>query len=122
MTIFELISLGLFQIIKERLPKLQSRDGIVWNTSPGALVSQHSYTNYLNFNLPFNYHLFGKQPSPNFTVVIFSQHNNLNTPLYRLVRNIAASKYLTQVTILMCISLAELNVIIFILDSYKLMF
>lgn len=114
--------MGLFQIIKERLPKLQSRDGIVWNTSPGALVSQHSYTNYLNFNLPFNYHLFGKQPSPNFTVVIFSQHNSLNTPLYRLIRNIAASKYLTQVTILMCIILTELNVIIFVLDNYKLMF
>lgn len=89
--------MGLFQIIKERLPKLQSRDGIVWNTSPGALVSQLSYTEYLNFNLPFNYHLLGKQPSSNFTVVIFSQHNSLNTSLYRLVRNLAASKYLTKV-------------------------
>lgn len=85
------------KIIKERLPKLQSRDGIIWNTSPGALVSQHTYTEYLHFNLPFNYHLLGKQPDSNFTAVIFSQHNSLNTPLYRLVRNLAASKYLTQV-------------------------
>ncbi|KAL4096710.1 hypothetical protein QTP88_021613 [Uroleucon formosanum] len=98
----EKIVFTTFEIIKERLPKLQSRDGIVWNTSPGALVSQHLYTEYLNFNLPFNYHLFGKQPTPNFTVVIFSQHNSLNTPLYRLVRNLAASKYLTQIIINSC--------------------
>jgi hypothetical protein len=76
---------------------LQSRDGVVWNTSPGALVSQHSYTEYFNFNMPFNYHLLGKKPSSNFTVVIFSQHNSINTALYRLIRNIVASKYLTQV-------------------------
>lgn len=89
--------LFLSQIIKERLPKLQSRDGVVWNTSPGALVSQHLYTEYLHFNMPFNYHLLGKQPSSNFTVVIFSQHNNINTALHRLIRNVVASKYLTQV-------------------------
>jgi len=85
------------QIIKERLPKLQSRDGIIWNTSPGALVSQPSYTEYLHFNLPFNYHLLGKQPGFNFTAVIFSQHNNLNLPLHQLIRSLATSKYLTQV-------------------------
>jgi len=111
--------LNIFQIIKERLPKFQSRDGIIWNTSPGALVSQNSHTEYLNFNLPFNYHLLGKQPSPNFTVVIFSQHNSLNSPLYRLVRNIAASKYLTQVTIWRYITLTELNNLIFVLDNNK---
>lgn len=97
---YTFIFLYILQIIKERLPKLQSRDGIVWNTSPGALVSQHSYIEYLQFNLPFNYHLLGRQPSSNFTAIIFSQHNSLNTPLYRLVRNIAASKYLTQVNTL----------------------
>lgn len=78
---------------------LQSRDGIIWNTSPGALVSQHFFTDSLHFNLPYNYHLLGKQPGTNFTAVIFSQQNTLHTHLNRLVRNLSASKYLSQVKI-----------------------
>ncbi|XP_050540604.1 exostosin-1 isoform X1 [Daktulosphaira vitifoliae] len=92
-----------FEIIKERLPMLQSRNGIIWNTSPGALVSQHSFTGNLHFNLPFNYHLLGKKPGTNFTAVIFSQQSTFHTLLNRLVRNLSASKYLSQIVVNSCV-------------------
>lgn len=89
-----------FQIIRQRLPNQYFRDGLIWNSSPGALFAQINKSDALN-SYPFNYDIFGITPESNFTAVIYSQMSTsltVNSPIYRLLRSISRSQYVSQVT------------------------
>lgn len=89
------------QIIRERLPDYPQRNGLIWNTSPGALLTLPTYTDSFR-NMPYLLDMLGHQPGHNFTAVIFVQIGVTLTPnsaLYRLVKSITKSQFVDRVSI-----------------------
>lgn len=85
------------QIIKERLPNQKGRDGIVWNNSPGALVTLPEFS-----DLPYEFPFHLNSSTERFTAVIYCQLGLPVTPistLYKLINNVARSKYVTRVIV-----------------------
>lgn len=60
------------QIIRERLPDYPQRNGLIWNTSPGALLTLPTFTDSCR-NMPYLLDILGHEPGHNFTAVIFVQ-------------------------------------------------
>lgn len=97
----EFMELFIFlQIIRERLPSQPSRDGLVWNSSPGALLTLPQFSDTLR-HYPFYLDVLGAEPDNQFTAVIYSQLGGpaaSTSPLYRLIRNVARSVYVARVS------------------------
>jgi glucuronyl/N-acetylglucosaminyl transferase EXT1 len=92
--------LTCLQIIRERLPSQPSRDGLVWNSSPGALLTLPHFSDTLH-HYPFYYDVLGAEPDSQFTAVIYSQLGGpavSTSPLYRLIKNVARSLYVARVS------------------------
>lgn len=88
------------QIIRERLPDYPQRNGLIWNTSPGALLTLPTYTDSCR-NMPYLLDILGHEPGHNFTAVIFVQIGVQLTPsaaLYRLVKSITKSQFVDRVS------------------------
>ena len=96
-----------FQIIKERVYMGTSvREGLHWNSHPGALFVRSSASAATNF--PFGRgrpdQLVGTD-RPHFTAVIYTQsapssttfYVSHNSPLFKLVANVAASQSVDKV-------------------------
>lgn len=87
------------QIIRERLPNQPSRDGLVWNSAPGALLTLPHFSDSLA-NYPFYTDMYSSGPGDKFTAVIYCQLGSpvvSTSPLYRLVSNVARSSYIARV-------------------------
>ncbi|GFG40335.1 hypothetical protein Cfor_00928 [Coptotermes formosanus] len=96
----EKIVFTTLEIIRERLPSQPSRDGLVWNSSPGALLTLPHFSDTLH-HYPFYYDMLGSQPDNQFTAVIYSQLGGpavSTSPLYRLIKNVARSLYIARVS------------------------
>lgn len=90
----------LFQIIGSRLGFEYTRDGIMWNWPPGALVSLPSFSDTLK-HFPFYTHMLGIPPGNSLTAVIYVTRGGVLTttnPLYKLVRNISKSQFVVRVS------------------------
>lgn len=91
------------QIVRERLPDYPQRNGLVWNTSPGALLTLPTYTDTMQ-RMPFLLDQLGQEPGHNFTAVIFVQVGVSLTPtsaLYKLVKSITKSQFVDSVSFLL---------------------
>ncbi|XP_054268099.1 exostosin-1 [Macrosteles quadrilineatus] len=94
----EKIVFTTLEIIRERLPQQKVRDGVVWNNSPGALLTLPQFSDSW-LDLPFYQQL---RPSEGYTAVVYSQLNSAVTPassLHRLVRNVAASQHCQKIVV-----------------------
>lgn len=95
----EKIVFTTLEIIRERLPQQKVRDGVVWNNSPGALLTFPQFSDSWQ-----DYPFFSTDPPvPYFTAVIYCQLGTPLTPtstLYRLVKNIGKSQYATRIVII----------------------
>nr|CAD7569538.1 unnamed protein product [Timema californicum] len=94
----EKIVFTTLEIIRERLPKEPSRDSLVWNTGPGALLTLPHFSDTWQ-HYPFYQNMLGNKPGEQFTAIIYSQlgSSTMNTaPLFRLVRNVAHSQYVAR--------------------------
>lgn len=60
------------QIIRERLPEYPLRNGLIWNTAPGALLTLPTFTD-TSSKVPFLLDVLNQEPGHNFTAVIFVQ-------------------------------------------------
>ncbi|XP_017769773.1 PREDICTED: exostosin-1-like, partial [Nicrophorus vespilloides] len=93
----EKIVFTTLEIIRERLPQQWIREGLIWNNSPGALVTLPNYSDsYADF--PFH----AQSYSDRFTAVVYCQIGSPvvpSSPLYRLVSNVARSKYVSRIII-----------------------
>lgn len=90
----------LVQIIRERLPDYPQRNGIIWNSSPGALLTLPTYSD-TSKELPFLLDSYGYDPGVNYTAVIFVQVGVQLTPnvaLYKLVKSIGRSQFASKVS------------------------
>ena len=93
----EHLSIFFFQIIRERLPNETFRDATVWNSLPGALVTLPSFSDSPE-NFPFQVDYNNDE---GFTAIIYCQLGlslTPSAPLYRLVTNVARSKYVSKVS------------------------
>nr|XP_018903394.1 PREDICTED: exostosin-1 [Bemisia tabaci] len=100
----EKIVFTTLEIIRERIPGQRAREGLIWNTAPGALVIQPTFSDALS-SFPFYLHYINIGFEKRFTAVIYSQLSSLltpTTPLYRLIKNVAHSKYVARVVIVWC--------------------
>ncbi|KAK6617779.1 hypothetical protein RUM43_014007 [Polyplax serrata] len=91
-------------IIGSRLGFEYTRDGIMWNWPPGALVSLPSFSDTLK-HFPFYTHMLGIPPGNSLTAVIYVTRGGVLTatnPLYKLVRNISKSQFVVRILILWC--------------------
>ena len=103
----------MFQIIKERVYMgTRVREGLHWNSHPGALFVRSSSSVATNFPFP---HLASGPEETHFTAVIYTQsmpstttaYISHNGPLFKLVANVAASqsvdkvRHITLLTILL---------------------
>lgn len=99
----EKIVFTTFEIIRERLPDYPHRNGLVWNQSPGALLTIPTFADTPR-RLPFLLDPVGQRPGPNYTAVIFVQIGaaqlSPNTALYKLVRSITKSQFVDKILIL----------------------
>lgn len=99
----EKIVFTTFEIIRERLPDYPMRSGIVWNSSPGALLTLPTFSD-TSKHMPFLLDTLGYKPMDNFTAVIFVQIGSPtltpNSALYKLVRSITKSQYVNRILIL----------------------
>ncbi|KAG4074562.1 hypothetical protein HA402_005627 [Bradysia odoriphaga] len=98
----EKIVFTTFEIIRERLPDYPQRNGLIWNTSPGALLTLPTYTDSCR-NMPYLLDILGHEPGHNFTAVIFVQIGVQLTPssaLYRLVKSITKSQFVDRLIII----------------------
>ncbi|CRK98107.1 CLUMA_CG011475, isoform A [Clunio marinus] len=98
----EKIIFTTFEIIRERIPENPFRNGLTWNTSPGALLTLPTFSDTPQ-NFPFLLDLFGYQPKENFTAVIFVQIGQTLGPssaLFKLVKSITKSQYVNRILIL----------------------
>ena len=135
----------LFQILRERIHPHKSREGLIWNSDPGALLTRTgSYSDSLS-DFPFKWPTclasttssssspsssptslrqtngcetfsdrhtstsltFSNSSEQQFTAVIFTQtttapYIQLTSPIFKLVKNVAASKFVQQVRYLQC--------------------
>uniref|UniRef100_A0A0A9WZU7 Exostosin-1 n=1 Tax=Lygus hesperus TaxID=30085 RepID=A0A0A9WZU7_LYGHE len=90
----EKIVFTTFEIIRERLPGEPVRDGLMWNTSPGALVTLPQYQGVY----PWDH---ASPMDDNFTAVIYAQLGaplTQTSPLYRLVKALTKSSYTCMVS------------------------
>lgn len=88
------------QIIRERLPDYPKRNGLIWNTSPGALLTLPKFTDSSRY-LPYLLEQLGMEPRHNFTSIIFVQIGVTLTPnaaLYKLVKSITKSQFVDRVS------------------------
>uniref|UniRef100_A0A6A7G333 Exostosin-1-like n=2 Tax=Hirondellea gigas TaxID=1518452 RepID=A0A6A7G333_9CRUS len=89
------------EIVYERVRRHRPRPLKVWNSHPGALAVNLSYSDNLN-HFPF---YASHQHQNKFTAVVFVSHGGggpslHTTPLYRLLKNIARSKYVAKIVVL----------------------
>ncbi|KAG5683893.1 hypothetical protein PVAND_013153 [Polypedilum vanderplanki] len=98
----EKIVFTTFEIIRERLPDYPVRNGLIWNSSPGALLTLPTFSDNLR-DLPFYLDRLGYEPRANFTAVIFVQVGqpiNPQSALYKLVKSITKSQFVNRILIL----------------------
>jgi glucuronyl/N-acetylglucosaminyl transferase EXT1 len=98
----EKIVFTTFEIIRERLPDYPVRNGLIWNNSPGALLTLPTFTDNMR-DFPFFLETLGYEPSANFTAVIFvqvGQSVNPSSALYKLVKSITKSQFVNRILIL----------------------
>lgn len=97
----EKIIFTTLEIIRERLPNQPRRDGLVWNSSPGALLTLPHFSDSLA-DYPFFTEIHEMRPSEKFTAVIYCQLGAPVLPtsaLYRLVTNVARSNYIARLIV-----------------------
>ena len=82
------------QIIRERIPWEGRREYRVWNRNPGALAILPKFADNQQ-DLPFQ----ECDPGDAFTAIIYSQLGS-TAVLYRLLKNVARSRYLDKVIFL----------------------
>lgn len=89
------------QIIRERLPDYPHRNGLIWNQSPGALLTVPTFADTAH-RFPFLLEGVGLRPGPNYTAVIFvqigAQQLTAGSALYKLVKSITKSQFVDKVT------------------------
>ncbi|KAL9875690.1 exostosin glycosyltransferase 1 ttv isoform 4-T6 [Glossina fuscipes fuscipes] len=98
----EKIIFTTFEIIRERLPDFPARNSIIWNNTPGALLTLPAFTDSLRF-MPFQFENMNFQPRSNYTAVIYVQIGaplNPNNALYKLVKTITRSQFIAKIIIL----------------------
>ncbi|XP_053680878.1 exostosin-1 isoform X1 [Anopheles nili] len=98
----EKIIFTTFEIIRERLPDYPRRNGLTWNTSPGALLTIPTFSD-THQRFPFLLDQLGYLPGLNYTAVIFVQIGTQltpNTALYKLVKSITKSQFVDKILIL----------------------
>lgn len=89
----------ILQIIRERIPDYPQRNGLAWNSAPGALLTLPTYSDSL-WHMPFHMDIQDYQPGHNYTAIIFVQIGTSltpNTALYRLVKSITRSQFVDRV-------------------------
>ncbi|XP_075223224.1 exostosin glycosyltransferase 1 ttv [Lycorma delicatula] len=95
----EKIVFTTLEIIHERLPQQRRRDGIIWNSSPGALLTFPEFSDYW---LHYPFHITPYDVGDKFTAIIYCQLGSPVTPtssLYRLIKNVAKSKYVVKIIV-----------------------
>ncbi|XP_076349903.1 exostosin-1b-like isoform X2 [Tachypleus tridentatus] len=95
----EKIVMTTLEIIKDRINVYNSRSHFVWNSHPGALVTFPQFSD-ISRNFPFHWrHL---SLSHNFTAVIYATMPVISSssPLFRVIRNVAKSSFVSRVLIL----------------------
>nr|XP_045617389.1 exostosin-1-like isoform X2 [Procambarus clarkii] len=92
----------LLQIVADRVRRHRSRPLSVWNSSPGALAINLTFSDYLP-HFPFYLTSLGTTPSARYTAVISVSHGGTGaihtSPLYKLVKNIARSKFVERIVV-----------------------
>uniref|UniRef100_A0A1A9WHX9 Glycosyl transferase 64 domain-containing protein n=1 Tax=Glossina brevipalpis TaxID=37001 RepID=A0A1A9WHX9_9MUSC len=98
----EITETQVVYIIRERLPDFPVRNSIIWNNSPGALLTLPTFTDSLRF-MPFQLENMNAQTRSNYTAVIYVQIGaplNPNNALYKLVKTITKSQFIDKIIIL----------------------
>ncbi|XP_055855972.1 exostosin-1 [Episyrphus balteatus] len=98
----EKIVFTTFEIIRERLPDYPVRNSLIWNTSPGALLTLPTFTDSSRF-MPFLLDSLGSEPRHNYTAVIYVQIGTVltpNTALYKLVKSVTKSQFVDRIIVL----------------------
>ncbi|XP_046384114.1 exostosin-1 [Ischnura elegans] len=117
----EKIVFTTLEIIRERIPSQPSRDGLVWNSSPGALLALPQFSDtwrHYPFSLGVGFPtgfpgtievgLEDVQREERFTAVVYTQQASLLAspssptaqPLHRLLRNVARSNFVARIVII----------------------
>ncbi|XP_014262260.1 exostosin-1 [Cimex lectularius] len=92
----EKIVFTTLEILRERLPGQAQRDGRIWNSAPGALVSLPQY----NGPYPWDQAMSQEQQ---FTAVVYAQLGaplTVVSPLYKIVKAISKSNYTAMVVVI----------------------
>nr|XP_027208304.1 exostosin-1b-like [Penaeus vannamei] len=96
------IVFSTLEIVADRVRRHRARSLAVWNSSPGSLAVNLSFSDYLP-HFPFYLTSLGISPSPRYTAVISVTHGGTGltqtTPLYKLVKNIARSKFVEKIIV-----------------------
>lgn len=91
------------EIVADRVRRHRPRPLSVWNSSPGALAVNLTFSDYLP-HFPFYLTTLGIPPSSRYTAVISVSHGGSgpvhSTPLYKLVKNIARSKFVERIIVI----------------------
>ncbi|XP_030376666.1 exostosin-1 [Scaptodrosophila lebanonensis] len=98
----EKIVFTTFEIIRERLPDYPVRSSLVWNSSPGALLTLPTFADSSRF-MPFLLNSMGAEPRHNYTAVIYVQIGAAlgpNAALYKLVKTITKSQFVDRILVL----------------------
>ncbi|XP_055376073.1 exostosin-1 isoform X2 [Condylostylus longicornis] len=98
----EKIVFTTLEIIRERLPDYPVRNSLIWNTSPGALLTLPTFSDSVKL-MPFLLDNMGAKPRHNFTAVIYVQIGgpiSPNSALYKLVKGITKSQFVDRILIL----------------------
>ncbi|XP_063229981.1 exostosin-1 [Bacillus rossius redtenbacheri] len=98
----EKIVFTTLEIIRSRLPTQPSKDGLIWNSSPGALLTLPQFSDSWR-NYPFFMDKSGVEPGTQFTAVVYCHPGKsaANTaPLFRLVKSVARSQYVVQIIVM----------------------
>ncbi|XP_070506515.1 exostosin-1 [Chironomus tepperi] len=98
----EKIVFTTLEIIRERLPDYPVRKGLIWNTSPGSLLTLPTFSDNLR-DFPFYLDVLGYEPRSNYTAVVFVQVGqaiNPSSALYKLVKSITKSQFVNRILIL----------------------
>ncbi|XP_071440722.1 exostosin-1 [Hetaerina americana] len=117
----EKIVFTTLEIIRERIPSQPSRDGLVWNSSPGALLALPQFSDtwrHYPFSLGVGYPTGfpgmeatvseDGQQGERFTAVVYTQQAALLAPpssptaqpLHRLLRNVARSNFVARIVVI----------------------
>lgn len=96
------IVFATLEIVADRVRRQRSRPLSVWNSDPGALATNLSFSDHLP-HFPFYHNTLGTSPSPRYTAVIGVSHGGSGlihtTPLYKLIKNIARSKFVEKIVV-----------------------